>query len=406
MDEILELELKLTALPLAEGDRANYHFTVYNIAYDRTQEEVPNSESTEAKVFDYTKEEIILASQINVYRPTTTFTNLKANDRDVAYLIQKELFTVKSIVDKIYDEFALREWEGVTLKLKAGDYTKNNLPPKETIERIIRNSMTKRAIDGDALDKHNRQAVFSMFNTLLRKKSKTLQTKRIAQKPVAVNTSSRERETLSVSNLRRDSTVFYTPDFADELSDDDAITVLNEVIADQSFLKSSTKEVSTALFKTPIDLVFTTAEPERKFVELLIKRENANRLTAWGKSKNQRFYEIEYSITTDAGKHSKQGKFNPDFLLFIETGNGAFVVVIEIKADNDLSPENKAKLRYARQHFTDLNAALVSEGINQTYLFHFLSPQDYAEFFGYLQDGRLLNTNDPFRSKLENLLEL
>ncbi len=81
------------------------------------------------------------------------------------------------------------------------------------------------------------------------------------------------------------------------------------------------------------------------------------------------------------------------------------MVVIEIKADNDDSPENNAKLRYARQHFADLNTALVADEINQTYLFHFLSPQDYAEFFGYLQDGRLLNSDDPFRSKLENLLE-
>ncbi len=288
-----------------EGDRAEHHFTVYNIAYDRTQEEVVNSESAETKIFDYTKEEITLAGQLDIYRPTTTFTNLNATDRDVAYLIEKEMFTVKSIVDKIYEEFALREWEGVTLKLKEGDYTKNNLPPKETIERIIRNSMAKRAIEGDELDKHNRQVVFSAFNTLLRKKSKTLQTKRTAQKPVAISTIGRERETLSVSNLRRDSSVFYTPDFADELGDDDAKTVLNEVIADQSFLKSSTKEVNTALFKTPVDLVFTTAEPERKFVELLTKRDNAKLLTAWVKSKNQRFYEIEYSITTDAGKHSR-----------------------------------------------------------------------------------------------------
>ena len=404
VDEILELELKLTALPLTEGDRADHHFTVYNIVYDRTQEEVANGEPTEKKVFDYTKEEITLAGQIDVYRPTTTFTNLKANDRDVSYLIEKELFTVDSIVNQIYSAFDIREWEGVTLKLKEGDYTKNNLPPKTTIERIIRNSMANRAIEGDALDKHNQQAVFSAFNTLLRKKSKTLQTKRIAQKPVAINTMNRERETLSVSNLRRDSSVFYTPNFADEL-DDDTKTVLNEVIADQSFPKSSAKEVNTALFKTPVDLVFTTAEPERKFVELLTKRDNAKQLTAWMKSKNQRFYEIEYSITTDAGKHSRQGKFNPDFLLFIKTGNGDFVVVVEIKADNDDSPENKAKLRYARQHFADLNAALGTDGVNQTYLFHFLSPQDYAEFFGYLQDGRLLNSNDPFRSKLENLLE-
>ena len=403
VDEILELEMKLAAHPILEGERAKYHFTLYNINYDKTQEETSTTKIT--TVFDYSKEEIKLAAQIDAYNPTTIFTNTRAQEHAVEYRIEKELFSVESIVNKIYDEFRLREWKGVTLKLKDGDYTKNNLPPKETIERLIRNSMASREISGDWLDKYNQQAIFNSFNTLLRKKSKTLITKRIANKPVKINTEHRERESLSVSSLRRDSTVFYSPDFEDELVDDDIRAVCIVVVEDDSLPKRATKPVNTALFKTPIDLVFSTAEPERKFIELLTKQENAEKITAWVKSKNQRFYEIEYSITSDAGKHSRLGKFNPDFLIMIKLGDKENIVVIEIKANDDISPENKAKLRYARQHFKDLNAALVENEINQNYLFHFLSPQDYAEFFGYLKDGRLISGNDPFRSRLENQLE-
>ncbi|GAB2585881.1 DEAD/DEAH box helicase family protein [Spirosoma areae] len=403
VDEILELEMKLVAQPIQEGERAKYHFTIHTINYDKTQEETPTTRIN--TVFDYSKEEIKLAAQIDAYTPTTTFVNTKAQEHSVEYRIEKELFSVDSVVNKIYEEFRLREWEGVTLKLKDGDYTKNNLPPKETIERLIRNSMASRAISGDWLDKHNQQAIFNSFNTLLRKKSKTLITKRVATGLIKINTKQRERETLSVGSLRRDSTVFYTPDFESEITDDDVKAVCVAVVEDESLKFSSRKEIKTALFKTPVDLVFSTAEPERKFVELLTKQENAEKITAWVKSKNQRFYEIEYSITSDAGKHSRLAKFNPDFLILIQSGDMEYVVVAEIKANDDVSPENKAKLRYARQHFRDLNMALSENEMNQTYLFHFLSPQDYAEFFGYLKDGRLISGNDPFRSRLENLLD-
>jgi type III restriction enzyme len=51
------------------------------------------------------------------------------------------------------------------------------------------------------------------------------------------------------------------------------------------------------------------------------------------------------------GEHPKQGSFNPDF--FIKVGND--IIVVEIKMDNDVSDENKAKLRYAREHFARVN---------------------------------------------------
>ena len=38
---------------------------------------------------------------------------------------------------KIYHEFKTREWEGVTLKLAEGQYTKNSLPPRKEIENLI-----------------------------------------------------------------------------------------------------------------------------------------------------------------------------------------------------------------------------------------------------------------------------
>lgn len=403
VDEVLEIEMRLVSNSLSvEKERAKYHFLLHNFSYEKTFEEIPTQET---KVFDYTKDFIELTSQVNQYKTATDFVNTVNELKEVYYIIDKEMFAVSEIVNKIYEEFRIREWEGITLKLKDGEFTKNNLPPREIIERIIRNSMQRREIQGDELDRRNRQAVFSTFNTLLRKKPKTLIPKKLVTTPFEISTNEREQESLSVSNLRRDSSVFYTPEWENEIENEETLSVFSEIVIDESLPKKAVKEVNSYLFKTSIDLVFTSSEPERKFVDALCKKENSEKIEAWFKSKNQSFYEIEYSLTTDAGKHSKQGKFNPDFFISIERNNRRYAVVVEIKADNDDSNENKAKYKYAKQHFADLNFELAKNYINIIYIFHFLSPSDYPEFFDYLRDYRLLNDSESFKGELEILLD-
>ena len=123
----------------------------------------------------------------------------------------------------------------------------------------------------------------------------------------------------------------------------------------------------------------------------LIKEENAKAIDAWIKSLDVGFYSIEYSWRK--GEHPKQGSFNPDY--FIKVGNDT--IVVEIKMDNDISDENKAKLRYAREHFTRVNG-LQKE---QCYHFKFLSPGSYDLFFKALRE----KTYKDFKSELEAKLE-
>ena len=80
------------------------------------------------------------------------------------------------------------------------------------------------------------------------------------------------------------------------------------------------------------------------------------------------------------------------------------IVVIEIKADKDDSEENKAKHRWAKKYFQDLNEELKKKHTNQKYFFHFISPESYPEFEKYFIDGKLFKGK--FRSTLEDLLEL
>ena len=96
---------------------------------------------------------------------------------------------------------------------------------------------------------------------------------------------------------------------------------------------------------------------------------------------------MEYSWRK--GEHPKQGSFNPDFFIKI----GRDILVVEIKMDTDISCENKAKLRYARQHFNRVNK-LQSE---YKYYFKFLSPSSYDIFFHDLREGKYKT----FKSKIE-----
>ncbi|MEO0639088.1 MAG: TnsA endonuclease N-terminal domain-containing protein, partial [Bacteroidota bacterium] len=305
---------------------------------------------------------------------------------------------VVEVVNKIYNDFKTREWEGVVLKLKEGEYTKNNLPPKSKLEEIIRNSMRKAGLEGDEIDERNKLAVFSAFNTLLRKTNKSVIPTRIAQTPQVISTRKRDRETLSIGSLRSTSTVFYTSNYQDEIKDVQVIAALEEAIEEMP--RRACLEQNPFLFKTPVDIVFTTAEPERLFVQRLCKEANASKISAWLKSRSQNFYSIEYSISSS--NRTKQRSFNPDFLIKIEEDDHEFIIVVEIKSDKDYSDENKAKFTWATIHFEDLNRELKTAAIQQTYIFHFLSPENYDIFFQYLRDGKL--TKGMFVSHLDNEL--
>ncbi|MDS1030540.1 DEAD/DEAH box helicase family protein [Bacillota bacterium LX-D] len=400
VDEILEIEMKLSSTTLENGERSKYHFNLYNIDYDKEQQEKESQK--EHQEFDYTKGYLELIAQVEETEKETEYLDLSGRVGYKNTLVQYNTYTIDEIVNKIFDEFRTREWEGKILKLPEGTYTKDNLPPKEEIKKIIRNSMDRVGIKGDRLVSKNKYKIESMFSTLLRKKGKTVVNVWKVTEPYEISTRNVDRETIAVGNLRHNATVFYTDNFESELNQDNK-EILQAVIEDETFPRSSSKQINPFLFKTPMDIVFTKYEPERKFIESLCKQINASKLDAWIKSRDQGFYSIEYSITTTGGKHSKQQSFNPDFFIKISENEFDYFIVVEVKSDNDDSDENKAKYKYAKQHFNDLNEILEQNNIKQKYIFHFLSPNSFVEFFDYLRNGKLLKGE--FRSDLDDKLE-
>jgi len=399
VDEILEIEMRLVSSSIKEGDRANFHFDMHQINYEK--EAIEKESKKEHKEFDYTKGFIELQSQVEETEKDTEYTDLSGGISSKNTLILYNTYTIDWIVNKIHDELKLREWEGKILKLPTGNYSKEKLPPKDEIMKIIRNSMDRVGIKGDRLIEKNMQKILSSFNTLLRKTGKTTIYERKAKEPFVISTKTIEKESIAVGNLRHNSTTFYSSNFSTELEVENK-EILNAVIEDESFPKSSSKEINSFIFKTPLDLVFTKGEPERKFIEHLCKNENAKIIESWIKSRDMAFYSIEYSITSVGGKHSKIQSFNPDFFIKLTHKNQPHFIVVEIKADNDASDENKAKNKYAKLHFENLNAELKAKKIKELYHFHFLSPSSYVVFFDHLRNGKLME--DKFTSELELLL--
>ncbi len=183
---------------------------------------------------------------------------------------------------------------------------------------------------------------------------------------------------VAMAGFRRDATVFYDSESA-SLSEDADVRALKDLSdEDSSYPRHATVLVDNSFrFKSPVNVVLTSHSPERLFVRRLFETRIADRLAAWVKSADSGFYEITYSWRK--GDHTKVGKFNPDFFLVL--ADGRTTLAVELKADDDVTDENKAKLRYANEHFSRVNAAQQ----DRRYEALFLSPDSYDGFFQALE---------------------
>lgn len=405
VDEVLEIETRIISEVVKNGDRSKYHFDVYNLDYTKEEVEVEHKPNPVVNYSRIEKEGIVLESQSTKIEKGTLYESIGGSVvREKNYVIEYNTYSVQETVDRIYEEFEIRDWEGRVLKLGEEQYTQNNLPPKEKIRAIIIKSMRVRGIKGDRIIEKNFNKILNSFATLLRKKSKTVIPQLKVNDPVVISTKNIIRESSGIGNFRRGFSLFYTNNWEKEILDDEQRNIMQKLKEDESFPKSADKEQNEFLFKTPVNVVFSNAEPERKFIENLCKKDIAEKIDAWLKSRDRGFYGIEYSWRPS--NHQKIGMFNPDFFIKIIKNNTEYFVVVEIKADKDDSDENKAKYKYAKEHFERLNKKLEEDNIKQEYIFHFLSTEGYTTFFEYLKDGRILDGQEKFRCELENLLEV
>lgn len=409
VEEVMEIEARVNSDVIKEGIREQYHFNVKNINYLTEYSEI--DKNTDNKMVDFSRlmvEGIAIESQSVDVKKGTTYENALGGDiYEHNYSIKNITWTIDEVVDKIYEEFEQREWEGKTLKLGDDEYTKNSLPPRHIIEYIIRLSMKNRGNNSEEIIESNVHKILTAFTPLLRKNKKSIVSKPVANDMYELSTRKLEKQSTSVGMLRQDKTVFLTNNWLNEIVDSEQKMIISEIIEDESLPRSAYKDIDYCLFKTPVTTVITASKPERKFVEYLCKKENADLLSAWIKSRDRNFYEIEYSCKYGNGESKTRkyyhNKFNPDFFLKLDKNDMTYFIVVEIKDDGDNSEENKAKYKYAVEHFEELNKKVASNA--EKYIFHFLSPNGYEVFFNHLRDGSVLEGQEKFRCQLENMLE-
>jgi len=380
VDEVLEIEKRLHSYPVAKKE--DYNFDLYNIDYKRNEEEV---EYPQEDPFELLKKGYITySSQAEEVEKSTTYVRAVSGEQDVKKtLIKFKMYSVEDVAQDVFNRLLIFDQEAGT------EYSEQF--PKGKIAEIIRESLKRIKDESGKVSEANRNQTLAAFGVIRRKGTKSLRLKIEAQELIKINTREIGKNSLGVGSLRRDSTVFYD-DYSMSLGEAVDRKLLKELEGDESLPRSALIKVANKYnFKTPLNVAMASYEPERRFIRGLTADQTAKAIDAWIKSLDVGFYSIEYSWRK--GEHPKQGSFNPDFFLKI----GKDIIVVEIKMDNDVSDENRAKLRYAREHFARVNE-LQQE---QKYYFKFLSPGSYDLFFRALSDG----TYRDFKSELEAKLE-
>jgi len=379
VDEVLEIENRIHSYPVKKKE--DYNFSVHNIDYKRKEEKVEYPQEDPYKLLK--KGYIIYSSQAEAVEKSTTYARAVSGERDVKKtLIEFKLYSVEEVAHDVFNRLFIFDQE-------AGSQYSENFPEKRIAE-VIKKSLEEIKDKTDKVSEANRNQTLAAFGVIRRKGAKSLRLKIEARHLIEISTR-KIKNSLGVGSLRHDNTVFWD-DYSMILGKAGDRKLLKELEEDDSLPKSAVIEAKNKYnFKTPLNVVFASYGPERKFIQGLTSEQTAKALDAWVKSPDVGFYSFEYSW--QKGTHPKQGSFNPDFFIKMDKD----VIVAEIKMDNDVSDENKAKLRYAKEHFARVNE-LQKE---QRYYFKFLSPGSYDLFFKALREKAYKD----FRSELEAKLE-
>jgi len=243
VEEILEIEVRLTSEVLTSGERAKYNFDLYTIDYERQEKAVKAVKDTE--IFDYSKGFINLVAQIEQIDRETEYEDLSGVIKQKTTTIQKEVFGVDEVVAKIVETFKTRDFEA-KIRFPKGEYEKEHLPPENEIKEIVVNSMRKVGIKSGVLTEDNANRIFKAFQTLFRARGSTIILQKTANKPKLISTKELEKESVAVGAIKHGSTVFYTENFKDECKNG-MIDILQDIASDENLPRSASKEVNPYL---------------------------------------------------------------------------------------------------------------------------------------------------------------
>lgn len=345
VDEILEMELTLTSDISNSDERKKYNFVVRSIDYTKEERTTKKNPKNAQEVFDLTNG-IKLVSQVEEEIQKTEYENIRGIIVSKSTTVRKETVTVDEVVRKISESFKGRALEA-KLIFESGEYEKEKLPPISEIKTFIEKSMQECGIQGNELTIENANKIYGKFSGLLRRKPATPVFNKKVNDIIQIETYSMRAVPERYSHIKQYITMFFSSSYISDMNDDKRRALEN---TRDEIMGKQVKEVNNYNYKTPVDVVFTVQEPEKKFVSYLVEDDVAQKIDAWIKARDVGFYSIDYQKNKGAAFKG----FNPDFFIKI----GSNILVAETKTDGDISEENCAKYRAAKRHFELLNAEL------------------------------------------------
>jgi type III restriction enzyme len=394
VNEILEMENRLSSSVLHDSP---HHFDLYNLDYTRETDTSHFAKKGEYRLLE--QGYVDLPDQVEVEDVSVGFERAVSGAQSkFRTKLEHKTYSAEEVAEEMYQRLRSIDEESQEAEdpKDRTRYTKKF--NRERCLEVVKASAKRARIKKGRITEDNRQKILQALGPLRRKSAKRVVYKLTANALHEINTGSRQLVSVSAAELRRgDKTVFFTPDTAKAVPDEqrdfyDAVTD-----PDGDYRAGSEKIANSHDFKSPCNLAIADSTPERKFIRALCERENAEAIEGWLKNSPQRFYSIEYAWKK--GEHPKRGEFNPDF--FIKQGE--MIYVVEIKEDaeiSDPSQENKKKSEYGHDHFDRLNAWLKNEGIKAKYQLNFLTPKDFNKFLIKLRKREAKG----FRSQLDVIL--
>ncbi|MFZ3046648.1 MAG: hypothetical protein WA151_12110, partial [Desulfatirhabdiaceae bacterium] len=396
-NEVLEIESGLNWF--YDERRSEYAFPLYNLSYESVQDTI----ETKTEQADDPKA-ILFRPQSRQREETSTYSE--------SGLFR---FTVDTANTVTIDQ-AARE---IKLFLKDKDEQISGRWSIDRIKKLITDSLERQGCESTFLTRENLALAKQVFGPLFRNLG--LPAPRMKRKPDRLDEvfiQGMTRQNVNESAIKDRASVFYSSDtaaafkteqkqlFEKYLKDKNNYVQLKETITQYGgyeeeirFLKDNLFEIPLADFKTPLNMICVSHQPERLFTKAIFR--NISLFDAVLKSPDRSFYQIPYAYKPGAtGRtHSYREHFNPDFFIKLKDSN--IILVVEIKADGDDRQQNRAKSRDGRQHFGVLNDYLKQGRMGWQYYFYFLTPEDYSEFFQAVRENRHANWKSNLMIDLE-----
>jgi type III restriction enzyme len=371
--EVLEDERRLRSYPATEGEHANHHFEVHQLRYETEQkitELVPKNGNGQVNLFK--KGWVQLETQAKEVERRTEFVSvLGDNMSTLRTRVKYDEHTVDDVVQNMFAKLKAVDLES------GSEYAREY--PRSKIKKVVEASLAKIGELRGVVTEQNLQRLLRAMGNIRRETARTV---RIELKPVElqmISTQSMAARSAALTAFAKEATVFFDSESLTTGEDADRAALKEIDGEDSPYPRRASRRIDNKFFfKSPVNVVLATHEPERSFLSRLFDAEISEKLDSWVKSPDTGFYELSYSWRK--GDHTRQARFNPD--VFLRLDNKKDVLVVELKADGDDSDENRAKLRYALEHFERIN----SRQRAARYHMKFLSPVSYDAFFSSIKN--------------------